>query len=174
MAVVALIMGCARTAPQKPSQRNGVRAEAAADTAAMALLTMNQRLADAADREVLRRVQQAQASGAEENALVYSQNEVGAWERWIVRSHEGECPKKDEEWTLHMVVSSLDGQMLLDSEATYRIGREEMPRAVEEAISEAHHGDEVEIICPWYTAYGAVGNEYIEAYQNVIITVYIR
>lgn len=175
LAVVALVIGCRRTAPQRPSQRNGVRVETAADTAALALLSASQRLADAADREVARYVRtRGEEAGQTGETMLFAQSEVGSWERWIVRTDEGNTPQKNEEWTLRMVVTGLDGTMLLDSEATYRIGREELPRAVEEAVAEAHHGDELEIVCPWYTAYGAMGNEYIEAYQNVIIQLYIR
>ena len=78
-------------------------------------------------------------------------------------------PAPNEEWTVHMCVYSLSGQLLTDSEATYRIGMQELPPAVDANIGEWHRGARVRMYVPWYSAFGLRGTETIPPYENVII-----
>lgn len=165
--VIAMVMAtsCTHTAPQRPSQRNGQRAHAT-DSTALALLQLNSRLADEADREIAQWVQQQGGH--------FAMNEVGAWVQRIDYHDEGPCPQKDEEWTIAIQVYDMQDSLLLDSEQSYRIQHDELPLAVEVAIQELHHGDKARLASPWYAAYGIHGNEHVGAYKNVIIDIELR
>ena len=82
-------------------------------------------------------------------------------------------PQKDETWRLHIKTYSLHGQLLLDTEQEYVIGRNELPMCIEMNISEWHRGTKVKIVAPWYAAYGMMGTEDVPAYENVLLEISI-
>lgn len=159
--------GCGGRGPQRPSQRSGTKPEA--DSAALALMEMNQRMAIAADEEVLRYVQ-----GREDGERFAQMPFSNAWVRVQEKGDEQSAgPKKDETWRLHIKTYSLKGQLLLDTEQEYRIGRNELPMCIEMNISEWHRGARLVIVAPWYAAYGMMGTEDVPAYENVLLEISI-
>lgn len=159
--------GCGGRGPQRPSHRSGTRPKA--DSAALALMEMNQRMAIAADEEVLQYVQ-----GREDAARFAQMPFSNAWVRVLEKGDEqGACPQKDETWRLHIKTYSLQGQLLLDTEREYRIGRNELPMCIEMHINEWHRGAEVVIAAPWYSAHGMMGTEDVPAYENVLLEISI-
>lgn len=166
--VCFLLISCGGEGPQRPSQRSGqVKAE---DSAAIALMEFNQRLAAAADDAVLRYVSERD-DGKRFAQLPFS----NAWERILCRGDEANgSPQKEELWTLHIQTYSLEGTLLLDSEQEYRIGRNELPMCVEFVINEWYHGTKVLMVSPWYAAYGMTGTSDIGAYENVLFEITVR
>ena len=164
--VMALALaGCHHTAPQNPSQRKG--SEPTVDSAQLALMELNQHLAATADMQLAQIVQ--------EQPERYALYEGSAWIAILDRGDENsETPKQNEEWTVHMRTYDLDGHMLMDSEATYRIGKRELPQAAETAIAELYRGGKAKVIAPWYAAYGMQGNDFVAPYQNVIIELELK
>lgn len=159
--------GCGGRGPQRPSQRSGTKPEA--DSAALALMEMNQRMAMAADEEVLRYVQ-----GREDAERFAQMPFSNAWIRIVERGDEQSAsPQKDETWRLHIKTYSLHGQLLLDTEQEYVIGRNELPMCIEMNINEWHRGAKVVIATPWYAAYGMMGTEDVPAYENVLLEISI-
>ena len=163
--LVVMFVACGHQAPQTPSQRKGQVPQV--DSAQLALLQLNQQLAEAADRE-LTSLAQAQDSA-------FALYEAGTWMHII--SHGDETtpsPQPNEEWTIRMRVYDLQMHLLVDSEASYRIGKKELPQAVEENIGELHHGAQARLLAPWYTAFGLRGTDHIPPYENVIIDIELR
>ena len=159
--------GCGGRGPQRPSQRSGTKPEA--DSAALALMEMNQRMAIAADEEVLRYVQ-----GREDGERFAQMPFSNAWVRIMERGDEqSACPQKDETWRLHIKTYSLQGQLLLDTEQEYRIGRNELPMCIEMNISEWHRGARLVSVTAGYAAYGMMGTEDVPAYENVLLEISI-
>ena len=160
-----LLVSCARQAPQRPSQRKGEAP--AADSAALALMELNQQLAISADREVTRA---AQLQG--EPFAVYEAH------TWMYISDRGDTqsgtPKEGERWVIRMQVCNLEGLLLEDSEHSYLIRKRELPAAVEDNISELHHGAKARLIAPWYSAFGAQGTTHVPPYENVIIDIELK
>ena len=109
-----LLAACSQPDPQRPSRRMGE--EPKKDTVQLALLEMNQQMALAADKQL---TQFAQAQ--DEVFALYESN------TWIHIYTPGDTstpsPKTDEEWTVHMRVYDLKEHLLVDSEASYRIGK---------------------------------------------------
>ena len=162
--IVWLIAGCTNTAPQRPSQRKGETPKA--DSTALALMELNQQMAQAAD-EQLHRLAQNQNEP-------YALYERGVW-AYVMDKGDTEQPVlSGEECRLHMTVFSLSGKQYMDSDLTVRVGKYELPAAVDENILEWHHGAQVRMFVPWYAAYGMKGTDYIPPYENVIIELKIR
>lgn len=163
--VALLLVACGPQAPQRPSQRKGEAPKA--DSASLALLELNQQLALAADKQL---TQFAQTR--EEPYALYEAN------TWMTILDPGDTtsptPKTDEQWTVRMLTYTLDGQLLIDSEGTFRIGKQELPLAVDANIHELHRGAKARLIAPWYAAYGLQGTEYIPPYENVIIEIELK
>lgn len=160
-----LLSGCSHQAPQRPSQRKGEAPQV--DSAQLALMQLNKELAEAADQQLMQKVL------AEDEPYALYEGNV-----WVLISNKGDTgsasPKANEEWVVHMRVSSLDGHLLKDSEGTYRIGKCELPPAVDANIQEWYPGAHVKMLAPWYSAFGMHGTEEIPAYENVIIEIDIR
>jgi len=163
--VVLLMAGCVQQAPQRPSQRMGSAPEV--DSASLALMELNKQLAISADQQLL-----TFAQAQEESYALYDAN---TWITFLDRGEEdGPSPARDEEWVMRMRTRNLNGQLLMDSEAAYRIGRQELPQAVEANMNEWRHGTHARLLAPWYAAYGLQGTEQIPPYENVIIELEIR
>ena len=165
-AVIALMLvGCAKTGPQIPSQRKG--SVAAPDSAQLALLSLNQHLAETAD-EQLRLIVQTQ----EEPYALY---EANTWMTVIDRGDEtGGSPQDNEEWTVKMRIYDLNGQLLMDSERSYRIGKKELPQGVDENIGNLYRNGKARLFVPWYAAFGVTGTNDIAPYENVMIEIELR
>lgn len=159
------LTACGRTKPQSPSQRNSKRVEHV-DSATLALMNLNSQMAERADREVLGFIR--------EQKETYAQMECGCWMHVIERSNDERDIQAGEELTLSLIISDLRGTMLLDQQLTTTTGHEEIPLAIRTALAELHRGDKAKLACPWYTAYGMKGNEYIAGYKNVIIELTIQ
>ena len=158
-----LTVGCGGKGPQIPSQRKGQAP--AEDTAQLALMELNMRLAQTADAELTRI-----ASAKEEPYALYDAN---VWMLIIDRGNE-DLPSPTGSCVLHMRTYSLDGRLLLDSEGTYRLGKNELPAGVEWNIDELHPGGRANMFVPWYMAYGQQGKAPVPPYENVFIEIELK
>ena len=160
-----LLAACGKPAPQIPSQRKS--SAPTVDSAALALMELNQQLAMTADQQL---AQFAQTQ--EEPYALYEAN------TWMYISERGDTdspsPAPEEEWTVHMRTYTLAGELLIDTEGSYRIGKCELPQAVDANMSELHHGAKVRLLAPWYSAYGLHGTDAVPPYENVIIELELK
>jgi len=162
---IALLAACNPVAPQRPTHRSGSAPQI--DSAQLAVLELNQQLAIAADKQLT-----LFAQSQEETYALY---ESHTWMTILSRGDESSaCPAENEEWTIHMRVYDLQKNLLLDSEAAYPIGKNELPLAIEANIREMHHGTQVRMIAPWYAAFGMQGTAQVPPYENVIIEMELR
>lgn len=137
------------------------------DSALMARMNFNRELASSADEQLIR--------WTREQDETYALYEAGTWVCIIEPGDPtSPTPQPNDEWTVHMRTMDLRGHLLLDSEGTYRIGKNELPLAVDENIREMHHGAKARLVAPWYSAYGLQGTEQIPPYENVIIEIDLR
>ena len=163
--VAVLVAACSQTAPQRPSQRKGQAPQG--DSTQLALLEMNQQLAAAADKQLTQL--------AQEQDEPYALYDSSTWAHIIDRGDETtRTPQTNEEWTVHMRVYDLSERLLVDSEASYHIGKHELPLSVETVITDLHHGARARLLAPWYASFGMQGTAQIPAYENVIIEIELR
>lgn len=163
--VCCLLVGCGRKGPQRPTYKSGQAAQE--DTAMLALMEMNQRMAKEADKTLLRYVETQEES----YALLDISN---AWIHFAEYGDDCTSPQEDELWRMHIRTKDLQGRLLLDEEREYRIGRNELPICADIHCNEWHHGDHIIMLAPWYSAYGMHGNDYVPPYTNVIIDIKIK
>ena len=160
-----LIVGCARQAPQRPSQRMGEAPQV--DSVQLALLELNRQMTVAADQQL------AQLAQAQDEP--YALYEGNVWMTILDRGNEEEgTPAPNEEWRVAMRIYDLNGRLLIDSDGSYRIGKQELPLGVEANIDELHRGGKARMFVPWYTAYGVTGTDAIPPYENVIIEIELK
>ena len=162
---VLLLYGCNGKGPQRPSQRIGEAPQV--DSSQLALLKLNQQLANAADDQL--------AQIAHQQAESYALYDANAWVHIIDRGDEDSAaPQPGEEWMIRMRVLDLNEHLLMDSEQTYLLGKHKVPRAIDLNIGELHHGGKARMFVPWYSAFGLQGTEEIPPYTNVIIEIELR
>jgi len=158
--MAVMLTACAHQAPQRPSARKGV--EPKPDSAQLALMELNMRLAQAADEELVRYVQ---SSG---------------WAFALYENHTWMCVRdmgdetlplilRGEEHIVQMEVYDLNGKRLADIQRQYRIGKMELPPAVDECIVYLHPQAQARLAAPWYMAFGAGGGNGVPPYTNVLI-----
>ena len=163
--LAVVLAGCVQQGPQRPSQRMGQSPDP--DSAALALLELNQQLAQAADEELYHIVQ-----SLDEPYALYDSN---VWMHIVEKGDEDSpTPRANEQWVIHMRVYNLDGKLLEDSEGTYRILRRELPPGVDVNVLDLHHGAKARLYAPWYAAYGLQGTAQIPPYENVIIDIELK
>ena len=160
LALILLLPACGKTKPQSPSNRRG---ETQQDTAAMALVLMNQRLAEQADKEVLEYVRQ-------QDAPQYALANAGYWTRRLMRTDNQQI---DRQATLdiRLLIYNLQGQMLIDSRETVSIPEGNLIFPVVETLWSMNYGESAELVIPWYAAFGAAGNSFVPPYTNVKIII---
>lgn len=142
-----------------------VKAKTEVDSAMMAQMQKNVRLADMADKECGAKV--------EESDRRYAMDIIGFWYSKTVHNEQGDSLHMGDEVEIHMQVKNLDGKLLLDSKHPIVIGEDEEVMAVKGALRMMQAGEEMQIITPWYAAYGMHGTEIIAPYSNleIILTV---
>lgn len=163
--LACVLVSCGRQAPQRPSNRKEKVAEA--DSAQLSLMLWQQRLAEAADDELARYVQQSGDTFA-----LYDNR---TWMR-ICRKGRQDEPKiqRGEEHIVHMEIYDLKGQMLADIQRPFVIGKMELPAAADANMTVLNPGARVEMVAPWYMAYGANGTDGVPPYTNVLIVMEIQ
>lgn len=162
--LLVTLVSCGPQSPQRPIRRTG---SASVDSAQIERMEFNRQLAAAADEQLMQLAQ-----GQEESYALY---ECNTWATILEQGEaNGPTPQLDEEWTVHMRTYAIDGRLLVDTEGTYRIGKQELPLAVDANIGEWHRGCRVRMYAPWYAAYGITGTDVIPPYENVIIELELK
>lgn len=130
-------------------------------------MQVNKELAETADKQLMQRVL--------EQDEPYAMYEAGAWAAIIEKGDtDAPAPQRGEQWVIRMRICDLDGHLLNDTEATYTIGKHELPNAVEQNIGEWHRGCRVKMFVPWYAAFGMQGTKDIPPYENVMIELELK
>ena len=78
--------------------------------------------------------------------------------------------QKGDKVLTHIQICELNGELLADIEDYFAIGSSDLPIAINRSLRQMGLGEEMRIIAPWYTAYGAEGTSLIKPYSNLIIT----
>lgn len=163
---ILLMVACGKQPPQTPSRWLGK--EMQVDSTQLALLELNQKMVEAADTK-LTQIAQAQ----EEPYALYEGN------TWIYFLQRGDmntpAPKDGDTLVVHMAVHSIENnQLLVDILHEYRVGKSELPPAIDNNISEFRKGCQARMLVPWYGAFGMQGTKEVPPYENVIIHIEIK
>lgn len=161
MAIMLLLAACHKTAPQQPRRLSD---QPKVDTEMLALMDLNEQMASAGDREVVEWVKARPEQ--------WTKLDGGAW--YLRQSRQTSVSRQEgDKITVWMQVRTLDGQLICDVHSDYLLGKCELPPAVDEAIQETGWS-RLQMVCPWYTAFGPHGNDQVDGYENVCIDVEIK
>ncbi|MBR1808727.1 MAG: hypothetical protein IJ776_05025 [Paludibacteraceae bacterium] len=153
------LTSCNRTKPQSPSNRHNATPQ---DSAAMALVFTQQRLAQEADKIITQYVREH----GEEQYVMLSR---GYWAKKILKT-SGKDITKNSKLELREILFSLeDGRMIIDSRDETEVKAEQMIAPVWEVLQTMHHGEQVELLVPWYLGYGSTGSPMVAPYTNLRI-----
>lgn len=135
------------------------------DSAMLAQMHKNIRLADLADQACAAKVKEADRR--------YVMDILGFWYSKTMHEEFGDSLLTGQEVEIHIQMKTLGGEMLLDSKHPVIVGAGEQIMAVEQVLHMMRKGEEMHIVAPWYLAYGKKGTKIIEPYSNleIILTV---
>ncbi len=159
-----LLVGCGKSKPQLPSNKPQA---GATDSTLLSIVELNQTLAEKADAELAIHV----ANGD----LPYVRHELGFWYLMQERTSGADIQPEQTVELLYKVYL-LDGTLCEDIKRTARVGKKEVLEAIDCILPQLHAGEKVEILAPWYMAYGREGDESIGIlpYQHVKIELIVN
>ena len=157
----ALMIGC-QTEPQKVRRMSEKNTP---DSAVMAQLKFNMQMASAADNACITLVQA--------DSLQYAADDFGFWYTKTINLY-ADSLTRGEMVALHLQMMELDGTLLADVKDHFTVGTSDLPLVVNRCLKQMSRGEEMRIIAPWYTAYGAEGTALIKPYTNLIIVLKIE
>ena len=149
-------IACQQT-PQQVKHRNQ---QQPVDSALLAQLQFNSRMADQADKMCLNIV--------EADTLKYTLDDFGFWYTKTI-SLPSETVQKGQEINVHIQISEIQGDLTYDTKMPIVVGSGDLPISINRALKTMGIGEQMRIITPWYAAYGIEGTSVIKPYSNLII-----
>jgi hypothetical protein len=146
---------------QEPQKVRHISQQEEPDSALMAQMAFNMKMAGVADR--------ACSDWVKQDSLTYAQDDFGFWYSKTIRLH-ADTLQKGEVVLTHIQVCELNGTLLADIQDYFPVGSSDLPIAINRSLKQMSRGEEMRVIAPWYTAYGAEGTALIKPYSNLIIT----
>ncbi len=141
-----------KTKPQEPANTPEV------DTISQNLLYTNQLLVEQTNKELSLFIKQC--------GTQYALHNYGFWYRWLQQT-DNTLLKTDDKVTIHYIVWLMDSTQCADIVKEVQVGKKEVPGAIDYALAMMHIGETMEIIAPWYCAYGQKGQDRVLPYTNV-------
>lgn len=154
-------MAC-QPSPQRVKHLNE---EQTVDSVLLQQMQFNIRMADEADRICQARTQQ--------DSLTYVMDEFGFWYTKTIKLHT-DTLQKGQEINLHLLISEINGSLILDTKMPIVVGAGDLPIAINRSLKMMGTGEQMCIISPWYAAYGVEGTSIIKPYSNLIILLTIE
>lgn len=161
-----IAMLCSFTACKKTPQqvkRVGVKTEI--DSVMLAQLEFNQRMASSAERICTDYV--------ENEVLNYVLDDFGFWYYKNVRTGT-DTIQPGQEVMLQLQVYELNDSLLTDVKMTHIVGSGDLPLAINRSLKMMSLGEQMLLVCPWYTAYGVEGTSLVKPYSNLKIVVNVE
>lgn len=135
------------------------------DSVLLKQMEFNTHMAEAADKVCLAWVQA--------DSLKYTMDDLGFWYTKTIKKGN-EVVEKGQEVTLHIQIREVNGKLLSDVKHQYVVGNGELPTAIRRILKIMGQGEQMQIVTPWYAAYGVEGTSIIKPYSNLIILLTIE
>ena len=153
---IVLMVACT----QQPQEVRKLSEKQEVDSALMEQLAFSMRMADMADRECSQWVRQ--------DSNTYAMDEFGFWYCKTKKTLNDRLENTNKS-LIHIKIYELNGKQLLDTKDYYSIGEGDFPLVVNRCLRQMAYGEEMQIVTPWYIAYGAEGTTQIKPYSNLLI-----
>lgn len=164
MGYALLAMGLLVSCTQQPQQVRRLHDQQESDSAMMAQLTFNMQMASAADN--------ACSAWVKNDSNRYALDEFGFWYSKTINLYADSLQQGDAV-LLHLQMEELNGPMVADITDYFTVGSGDLPVAINRCLRQMSPGEQMQIVAPWYTAYGIEGTTLIKPYTNLIITLTI-
>jgi hypothetical protein len=159
--LMMLVTGCNKS-PQ-PVRRLG---DEKPDSLLMAQLYFNQRMISEADKQCLEYIKW-------DTLHTYVQDDFGFWYTILQRTAQ-EPLQKGQYADMHIQLYELNDSLVADIQESLQVGSGELPVAINRTLNNIRQGEQVQIITPWYAAYGVEGTSLIKPYSNLKIVVKVE
>ena len=159
--LMMLVTGCNKS-PQ-PVRRLG---DEKPDSLLMAQLYFNQRMISEADKQCLEYIKW-------DTLHSYVQDDFGFWYTILQRTAQ-EPLQKGQYADMHIQLYELNDSLVADIQESLQVGSGELPVAINRTLNNIRKGEQVQIITPWYAAYGVEGTSLIKPYSNLKIVVKVE
>ena len=156
--LMLLVTGCNKS-PQ-PVRRLG---DEKPDSLLMAQLYFNQRMISEADKQCLEYIKW-------DTLHSYVQDDFGFWYTILQRTAQ-EPLQKGQYADMHIQLYELNDSLVADIQESLQVGSGKLPVAINRTLNNIRQGEQVQIITPWYAAYGVEGTSIIKPYSNLRIVV---
>ena len=133
------------------------------DSAMVAQIQFNMHMAEIADQVCIVAVKKEPRN--------YAMDEVGFWYTKIMSKGDNNLLQQGQEIILHVQIYQIDGTPLLDKKFNTTVGTNELPLAISRSLNMMRIGEQMQVITPWYAAYGIEGTNIIKPYSNLQITI---
>ena len=157
--MATMLVACSSTGAQRPSQRT--RQTDTTDTTVVQMVDLNRRMAEEADRSLTYLAQEG-----------YVLTDENYWVRGI--NIDDRTPVTTGERRLRLQIRQMDGSLIEDKQTNVQIEKSGLLPAIDDLLPLTRPGDSVQIVAPWYMAYGAIGNGRVKPYTNVQIELLIE
>ena len=159
--LMMLVTGCNKS-PQ-PVRRLG---DEKPDSLLMAQLYFNQRMISEADKQCLEYIKW-------DTLHSYVQDDFGFWYTILQRTAQ-EPLQKGQYADMHIQLYELNDSLVADIQGSLQVGSGELPVAINRTLNNIRQGEQVQIITPWYAAYGVEGTSLIKPYSTLKIVVKVE
>jgi hypothetical protein len=133
------------------------------DSLLLAQMRFNQRMVNAASLQCLTYVQ-------EDMGKQYAQDEAGFWYTKVVKT-DLDSLRQGEQVDMHIQIYELNDSLVADVKESFQMGQASLPMAILRSLKMMKHGEQMQIVTPWYAAYGVEGTTLINPYSNLKIVV---
>jgi len=133
------------------------------DSLILAQMRFNQQMVNAASVQCLAYVQ-----GDKEKQ--YAQDEAGFWYTKVVKT-DLDSLRQGEQVDMHIQIYELNDSLVADVKESFKMGQASLPMAILRSLKMMKHGEQMQIVTPWYAAYGVEGTTLINPYSNLKIVV---
>lgn len=154
--IVFFYVSCQRPAPQLPANKSED-----IDSTEMRLLKLNEKMILSEDSLIRDYVENANAN--------YLKHELGFWYKIEKTDLENDAQANQQCNVLYRIYT-LKNTLLLEQNESIIIGKKQLPTAMEEALKMMRKGAKIDLIIPWYLAYGMKGNgNEIKPYTSLVV-----
>jgi FKBP-type peptidyl-prolyl cis-trans isomerase len=133
------------------------------DSLMLAQMRFNQQMVNAASVQCLAYVQ-----GDKEKQ--YVQDEAGFWYTKVMKT-DLDSLRQGEQVDMHIQIYELNDSLVADVKESFQMGQASLPMAILRSLKMMKHGEQMQIVTPWYAAYGVEGTTLINPYSNLKIVV---
>lgn len=104
------------------------------------------------------------------DSLRYAQDIYGFW-YCKTRSAAADTLRSGDPVRLRLRLREFGGRMIADEEDLFAVDDGTLPTAVARSLRMMGYGEQMQVIAPWYTAYGVEGSSIVPPYTNLCITI---